>query len=109
MRFGDEVVAIYIHTPDIMSPGVISAIEKQGHDPSKFSITGVWAGPEGLQFIREGKISAIVAPPAMTVAELSVQYLYDLKSGKKIPQIGDTVIEEGAVWSPAKVVLNPYC
>jgi ribose transport system substrate-binding protein len=89
MRFGDEVVAIYIHTPDIMSPGVISAIEKQGYDPSKFSIAGVWAGPEGLQFIREGKISAIVAPPAMTVAELSVQYLYDLKSGKKIPQIGD--------------------
>jgi ribose transport system substrate-binding protein len=109
MRFGDEVVAFYIHTPDIMSPGVISAIEKQDYDPSKFSITGVWAGPEGLQFIREGKISAIVAPPAMEVAELSVQYLYDLNSGKKIPQIGDNVVEEGAVWSPAKVVTNPYC
>jgi len=109
MRFGDEVVAIFIHTPDVMSPGVISAIEKQDYNPSKFSITGVWAGPEGLQFIREGKISAIVAPPAREVAELSVQYLYDLKHGKKIPQIGDTVVEEGAVWSPAKVVPNPYC
>jgi len=37
-----------------------------------------------------------------------VQYLDDLYNGRPIPQIGDTVQEDGAIWSPAHVIANEY-
>ncbi|NPV73221.1 MAG: sugar ABC transporter substrate-binding protein [Pelotomaculum sp.] len=107
-RYGKEVKGIYVHTPDIMGPGVVSAIEAAGLNPKDFGITGICMGPEGLQLIKEGKILAIVEQPALDSAELAVQYLYDLKTGKGIPKIGDTVTKENALWSPAKVIKNPW-
>jgi len=109
MRYGDEVVGIYVHTPDIMGPGVISAIEQAGYDPKDFSIAGICMGPEGRDLIKEGKISAIVGQPALASGELAVQYLYDLCHGKDIPKIGETVVEEGALWAPAVILENPRC
>ncbi|MBT9150698.1 MAG: hypothetical protein DDT40_00875 [candidate division WS2 bacterium] len=35
---------------------------------------------------------------------MAIQYLYNLNRGLPIPQIGDVVVEEDAIWSPAKVV-----
>jgi ribose transport system substrate-binding protein len=32
-----------------------------------------------------------------------------LFEGKALPEIGATVEEEGALWSPAKVIENTYC
>jgi len=109
MRYGDKVVGIYVHTPDIMGPGVISAIEQAGKDPKDYAITGICMGPEGRDLIKQGKISAIVAQPIAAGAELAVQYLYDLYQGKDIPKVGDTIVKEGALWSPAVVVENPRC
>ncbi|MHC2994644.1 MAG: sugar ABC transporter substrate-binding protein [Candidatus Atribacteria bacterium] len=109
MRYGDEVVGIYIHTPDIMGPGVIAAVEQAGYDPKKFAMAGICMGPEGVDLIKKGKISAIVGQPALASGELAVQYLYDLCHGKDIPKIGDTVVEEGALWSPAVILENPRC
>lgn len=107
-RYGDRVKGIYVHTPDIMGAGVVTAIEAAGLDPKDYGITGICMGPEGLQMIKEGKIMAIVGQPALESARLAVQYLYDIKQGKEIPKIGDTVVEENALWSPAKVVKNPW-
>ncbi len=107
-RHGADVVGIYVHTPDIMGPGAVSAIEAAGLDPVDYGITGICMGPEGVELIKEGKILAIVAQPAMTSAELAVQYLYNLNKGLPIPQIGDVVEEEGALWSPAEVIENPW-
>lgn len=109
MRYGEEVVGIYIHTPDIMGPGVISAIEQAGYDPKNFSIAGICMGPEGRDLLKEGKISAIVGQPALASGELAVQYLFDIYHGKDIPKIGDTVVEEGALWAPAIIFENPRC
>jgi len=109
MRYGDKVVGIYIHTPDIMGPGVISAIEQAGYNSKDYIITGICMGPEGRDLIKQGKISAIVAQPIAAGAELAVQYLYDLCQGKDIPNIGDTIVQEGALWSPAPVLKNPRC
>ena len=101
---GDEIIAIYVQTPDIMGLGVVGAIEAAGRNPADYGITGVWMGPEGIAMIEAGQIRAIVAPPAIEPAEMAIQFLYNLNRGLPIPQIGDVVVEEDAIWSPAKVV-----
>jgi ribose transport system substrate-binding protein len=107
-RYGKEIKGIYVQTPDIMGTGVVAAIEAAGLNPKDFGITGICMGPEGMQLINEGKVLAIVEQPALDSAELAVQYLYDLKTGKEIPKIGDTVTQENALWSPAQVIKNPW-
>ncbi len=107
-RYGKEILGIYVHTPDIMGPGVVTAIEAAGLKPADYGITGICMGPEGLELIKEGKVLAIVGQPALDSAELAVQYLYDLKTGKSIPKVGDTVERENVLWSPAKVIENPW-
>lgn len=37
-----------------------------------------------------------------------MQYLYDINKGNPIPKIGETVVDDDALWSPAKVVENPW-
>lgn len=107
-RHGDKVLGIYVHTPDIMGPGVVSAVEAAGLDPKDYGICGICMGPEGLGLIEEGKMLAIVEQPAYDSAKLAVQYLYDICKGNPVPQIGDTIDEEGEIWSPAEVVENTW-
>lgn len=107
-RYGNEVLGIYVHTPDIMAPGVVTAIESHKLDPKDFGITGICIGPEGIDLIKQGKMLAAVEQPAYDSAALAVQYLYDLKQGKPIPKIGDIVKDDNASWSPAEVVKNPW-
>jgi ribose transport system substrate-binding protein len=49
-----------------------------------------------------------VAQPAYDAAALAVQYLVDKLRGNPVPKIGDTVVIEGALWSPARVIRNPW-
>ena len=107
-RYGKDVLGVYVQTPDIMGPGAVSAIEAAGLDPKNYGITGICIGPEGLELINQGKVLAIVEQPAFDSAEMAVQYLYDIKTGKPLPKIGDTITKDGALWSPAKVVQNPW-
>jgi len=107
-RSGGKVLAIYVQTPDIMGAGAVSAIEAAGLDPKDYGICGICIGPEGIELIKEGKVLAIVEQPALSSAELAVQYLYNMNTGKDIPKTGETVVEEGALWSPAKVIKNPW-
>lgn len=107
-RYGDKVLGIYVHTPDIMGPGVVSAIEAAGLDPKDYGICGICMGPEGFDLINKGKMLAIVEQPAYDSAQLAVQYLYDICMGNPLPQIGDTINIEGELWSPADVVENPW-
>jgi ribose transport system substrate-binding protein len=109
MRHKGKVVGIYVHTPDIMAPGVVQAIEQAGLNPGDYFITGICMGPEGRDLIKEGKAYAIVGQPALESAELAVQYLVDMANGKSIPKIGDTVKKSGALWSPAQVLKNTRC
>lgn len=109
MRHKGKVVGIYVHTPDIMAPGVVQAIEQAGLKPADYFITGICMGPEGRDLIKEGKAYAIIGQPAMESGELAVRYLVDMAKGKAIPKIGDTVKKEGALWSPAQVLANPRC
>ena len=65
-------------------------------------------GTEGRELSKEGKIYSIVQHPAMASAELGVQLVYDIVTGKKnLPQKGDTLEDPDAHWSPAPVVNNP--
>ncbi|MEW5815951.1 MAG: sugar ABC transporter substrate-binding protein, partial [Spirochaetota bacterium] len=66
MRYGKSVIGIYVHTPDIMAPGVVKAIEQAGYNPADYSITGICMGPEGRDLIKEGKVFAIVGQPALS-------------------------------------------
>ncbi|SFH39977.1 monosaccharide ABC transporter substrate-binding protein, CUT2 family (TC 3.A.1.2.-) [Desulfotomaculum arcticum] len=107
-RYGQKVLGIYVHTPDIMAPGVVSAIEAAGLNPKDYGICGICIGPEGMDLIEKGKILAVVEQPAYDSAALAVQYLYDECNGKPIPKIGDTVMADGEIWSPAEVIKNPW-
>ena len=107
-RHGDEIVAIWVETPDIMGLGAVEAIEAAGFDPKDYHISGICMGPEGKLLIEEGKVAGIVAQPALDYGTLGIQYLYNIVKGEPIPQIGDLLIEEGEIWSPAEVIENPY-
>lgn len=110
IRYKEEVVGIYVHTPDIMGAGVAQAVERAGLKPADYAISGICMGPEGRELIKEGKIYAIVQQPAMVAAELGVQFLYDLVTGKKdMPKEGQVITVENAHWSPAEIIKNPRC
>jgi ribose transport system substrate-binding protein len=107
-RYGDEVLGVYVHTPDIMGPGAIAAIKAAGKDPADYGMSGICIGPEGIDMLNKGEMYAAVEQPAYDTAVLAVQYLADICNDKPIPKVGDTVEEEGAIWSPAQVIDNPW-
>lgn len=108
-RHGDKVVGIYVHTPDIMGSGVVSAVENAGLNPADYFISGICIGKEGIGLLQEGKLYAVVEQPALDAAILAVEYIHDMFEGETLPEIGETVEEEGALWSPAQVIENTYC
>ena len=107
-RFGERIVGIYVQTPDVMAPGAVAAIEAAGLDPVNYGIAGICIGPEGIDLIKKGKMLGAVEQPAYDGAALAVQYLVDKLRGNPVPKIGDTVVVDGAIWSPAPVIKNPW-
>ena len=106
---GDKVLGIYVHTPDIMGSGVVNAVENANLNPADYFISGICIGKEGIGLLQEGKLYAVVEQPALDAAILAVEYIHDMFEGKALPEIGDTVEQEGALWSPAQVIENTYC
>ena len=107
-RYGAKIKGIYVQTPDIMAAGVVSAIEAAGLKAEDFGICGICIGPEGIELIKQKKVLGVVEQPAYDSAYMTVGYLVDKLNGKPVPQIGDTLTQEGALWSPASVVKNPW-
>jgi ribose transport system substrate-binding protein len=108
-RFGDEVVAIYVHTPDCMGVGTVNAIKAAGMDTKKMVLTGICIGPEGIELLKKGEVTSIVEQPIGVSAEMAVELLNKIITKQPgLPKIGDTIIQEGAVWSPAAVIESPY-
>ena len=113
-RHGDDVLGVYVQTPDIMGPGAVEAILGAGEDPADYGITGIWMGPEGIELINEGHVEGIVAMPAYVPAKMAVYLLNDIIAGEDTPEVGDTVVledyigEDGELWEPAEVKENPW-
>ena len=108
-RFGDEVVAVYVHTPDCMGVGTVNGIRAAGLDPKKMVLCGICIGPEGIELLKKGEFTSIVEQPMDVSGEMAVDLLYKIITKQAgLPKIGDTIIEEGALWSPAEVIENPY-
>ena len=107
-RHGDDVLGIYVQTPDIMGPGVVEAITAANRNPAEYGITGTWMGPEGQELVRNGEVRGIVAMPAYEPARMAVELLYDLVNGNDVPQLGDVIEEDDALWSPAEVKESPW-
>ena len=107
-RYGDEVLGIYVHTPDIMGSGVVAAVEAAGLDPTDYFISGICIGAEGMELLKQGKLYAVVEQPALDMIQMCVEYMNRMFNGEEIPQIGDTITEEGALWSPATVIENEF-
>lgn len=105
---GDKVLGIYVHTPDIMGSGVVNAVENANLDPADYFISGICIGKEGIELLKEGKLYAVVEQPALDASILAVEYIHDLLEGEGLPEVGETVEEEGALWSPAEVIENTY-
>jgi len=87
MRHEEEVVGVFVYTPDVMGSGAVNAIENMGYKPSNYAMTGVCMGPEGLDLIKKGKYSAIVGQPCLSQGRFAVQYLYDHIKGKPTPNL----------------------
>ena len=107
-RCKGKVLGVYCETPDIMGIGTITAIEAAGLDPKDYGVCGICIGPEGLELIKQGKLLAVAEQPVSAMGELAIQYLYNMNTGVDIPKIGETVVEEGALWSPARIVKNQW-
>ena len=105
---GDKVLGIYVHTPDIMGSGVVNAVENAGLNPADYFISGICIGKEGIGLLQEGKLYAVVEQPALDAAILAVEYIHDYFEGVPLPEVGDTVEQEGALWSPATIEANTY-
>jgi len=108
-RYGDKVVAVYVHAPDCMGTGTINAIKRAGMDPKKIVTAGICIGPEGIELLKKGEFTTIVEQPMAVMAEMAVDLLYKIITKQPgLPKIGDTIIEEGEMWSPAEVIKSPY-
>lgn len=108
-RFGDKVVAVYVHTPDCMGVGTINAIKRAGMDTKKIVTAGVCIGPEALDLLKKGEFTTIVEQPMAASAEMAVDLLNKIITKQQpLPKIGDTITKEGEIWSPAEVIKSPY-
>ena len=107
-RFGDKVVAVYVHTPDCMGIGTINAIKRAGMDPKKIVTAGICIGPEGIDLLKTGEFTTIVEQPMAASAEMAVDLLNKIITKQPLPKIGDTITKEGEIWSPAEVVKSPF-
>ena len=105
-RYGERVVGVFMHT-DLMVPGIDSAIRQAGYDPKKIVIVGLDAGPEGLEYMRRGVLRVEPLQDAYAYGQIACKYLYEKLQGKSLPKVGDTVVVEGELWSPAQVVEDP--
>ncbi|MEG1884374.1 MAG: sugar ABC transporter substrate-binding protein [Clostridia bacterium] len=110
-RVGDDVVAVYCHTPDCQAAGVISAIENAGLNPADLFVSGICIGTEGIELIKQGKLYCAVEQPALDSAIKAIELFDLIIQGKtdELPKAGETLIEEGALWSPAEVKKNDDC
>jgi ribose transport system substrate-binding protein len=107
-RFGGEVKAIFVHTPDIMGVGAVNAIRQAGFDPKNIVSSGLCIGPEGIELLKKGEFTGIIEQPIYAAGEMSVDLLVKIMKKQPVPKVGDTLTEKGALWSPAEVVPNPY-
>ena len=85
-RYGDQVVGIYVHTPDIMGSGVVNAVENANLDPADYFISGICIGKEGIELLKEGKLYAVVEQPALDAAILAVEHIHDVFEGEALPR-----------------------
>ncbi len=65
--YGDDVVGIYVHTPDIMGSGVVAAVEGAGMDASDYFISGICIGMEGISLLRRASSTPWLSSPLWTV------------------------------------------
>jgi ribose transport system substrate-binding protein len=107
-RFGDEILGVVNHAPDCMGAGMANAFTSAGKDPADYVLTGACMGPEGLDLIKKGEMTSIAVQPIYWANYMAVELIHNIKTGKPVPQIGDIIEEEGAIWSPAEVIQNPF-
>ena len=109
-KYGDKVLGIGMASDDMVA-GVVSAIDAQGlfkaqGEPGHIFITSIDGGPEGLDFIKEGKVDGIALQPSKEYGELAAHYLIKQIEGEEVVFTeGQLIEEEGAIWSPAMVIM----
>lgn len=106
----EKIDAIYLHSDMIGVPEVLPVLKQMGllyprEDPRHVVLVGVDGGPPALQAIREGFMDCAVSQP-LTDYGIVVQFIEKALRGEKNPE--GTVEQEGAPWSPARIVSKPY-
>ena len=97
---------------DFYNDGLIGALKaldryKKAGEEGHLIWTSVDGMPDGLARIKEGYMDATADSACETYGKYSVKYLDAAINGEEIPAVGGSVVEEGAAWSPAKVIAGP--
>ena len=83
-------------------------MEAAGLEPADYFISGICIGAEGMELLKQGKLYAVVEQPALDMIQMCIEYMNMIFNGEEIPQVGDVIEEEGALWSPATVIENEF-
>lgn len=112
-QYGDRVIGVGTASDDMIA-GIVSAIEAQGlfklkGEEGHIVVTSTDGGPEGLQFVREGKVEGIALQPSKEYGELCALYVIKAHEGEILEFTdGQIIEEEGAIWSPAVVTMTDW-
>jgi ABC-type sugar transport system substrate-binding protein len=107
-----DVDAIYSHADyfnDAIESGLVAAdMLYPRPDENHIIWTSIDGAPHALDRIREGIMDQTSANPNYAYGEWAVEFLVDFIENGTRPEAGAVYEEEGAAWSPARIIEGEY-
>ena len=103
-----KIDGVYFHS-EYTGAGIVPALDQLGQmpvgDPAHVIVVGIDGSPDGLKWIREGKLDATISQPLSDFGGVVVNYgIIPILAGQTLAD--GPVVQEGAVWSPSTLVTN---
>lgn len=100
-----KIDAVYFHS-EFTGAGIVPALDALGQkpvgQPGHIVVVGIDGSPDGLKWIREGKLDATVSQPLSDFGKVTFKYgIEPILAGRQLRS--GPVVEAGAIWSPAQL------
>jgi len=100
-----KIDGVYFHS-EFTGAGIIPALDTLGQkpvgQPGHIIVVGIDGSPDGLKWIREGKLDATVSQPLSDFGKVTFKYgIEPILAGQQLRS--GPVVEPGAIWSPAQL------
>lgn len=100
-----SVDGVYFHS-EYTGAGIIPALDQLSQtpvgNPKHIFVVGIDGTPDGLKWIREGKLDATVSQPLSDFGSVVIKYgVIPILGGKTLHS--GSVTQSGAIWSPASL------